>query len=446
MKKLLFLGIVKKALFLILMLVLTTPSHAELRIDVSGAKSEPTPLAMPTLTGNTSNAASVAKKITEVVQADLERSGLFRIIDKDAYIQTMENANTHPKFADWQAIKAHGLVHGDVQEESDGNLKVSFRLWDVFAQNQMDAKSLTTSPESWRRIAHIIADSIYERITGETGYFDSAIVFVSESGNQKKRVKRLAIMDQDGANVKYLTDGKDTVLTPRFSPNMRQATYFSYKDGKPKVYIIDVNTGASELVGHFDGMTFAPRFSPDGKKLVMSMAKGGNSNIYLYDLETKTTKQLTNTPFIDTSPSFSPDGKKIVFNSDRSGSQQLYIMNADGSDPKRISFGEGNYSTPVWSPRGDYIAFTKIRGGLFHIGLMRPDGSGERLIVNGWLIEAPTWAPNGRVLMFYRQTPSDSWGFGGTAKLYTVDITGYNERLVETPKDASDPAWSPLLH
>lgn len=446
MKKLLLFGLVKKALFLIIALMLSTPSNAELRIDVSGAKSEPTPLAMPTLTGNTSNASSIAKKITEVVQADLERSGLFRIIDKDAYIQTMENADTHPKFADWQAIKAHGLVHGDVKEESDGNLKVSFRLWDVFAQSQMDAKSLSTKPDSWRRIAHIIADSIYERITGETGYFDSAIVFVSESGNQKKRVKRLAIMDQDGANVKYLTDGKDTVLTPRFSPNMRQATYFSFKDGKPKVYIIDVNTGASELVGHFDGMTFAPRFSPDGKKLVMSMAKGGNSNIYLYDLATKTTKQLTNTPFIDTSPSFSPDGKQIVFNSDRSGTQQLYIMNADGSDPKRISFGEGNYSTPVWSPRGDYIAFTKIRGGLFHIGLMRPDGSGERLIVNGWLIEAPTWAPNGRVLMFYRQTPSDSWGFGGSAKLYSVDITGYNERLIETPKDASDPAWSPLLH
>lgn len=446
MKHLIIIGLVKKVLFLIIALMLSNPSNAELRIDVSGANSEPTPLAMPVLTGNSSSASKIGKQITEVIEADLERSGLIRIINRDAYIQNMENAGTHPRFADWQAIKAHGLVHGDVQEEPNGNLKISFRLWDVFAQNQMAAKSLTTTPDAWRKTAHIIADAIYERLTGESGYFDSAVVFISESGNQKKRIKRLAIMDQDGANVKYLTDGKDTVLTPRFSPNMRQVTYFSYKSGKPSVYIMDVNTGASKLVGHFEGMTFAPRFSPDGKKLIMSMARGGNSNIYLYDLDSGTTKKLTDSPFIDTSPSFSPDGKRIVFSSDRSGTQQLYVMNADGSNINRISFGQGTYATPVWSPRGDYIAYTQIKNGQFHIGLMRPDGSGERAVVNGWLVEGPTWAPNGRVLMFYRQTPSDTWGFGGTAKLYTIDITGYNERLVDTPRDASDPAWSPLLH
>lgn len=435
----------KKILFM-LMLCFGITAHGEIRIDVSGAQSEPMPVAMPILTGDTGTARDIGEQITEVVQADLERSGLFRVIDKDAYIQTMENANTHPKFQDWQAIKANALIHGDVKQNPDGSMKVSFRLWDVFAQTQMDAKSMTTTKDSWRRIAHIIADSIYERLTGETGYFDSAVVFISESGNQKKRVKRLAIMDQDGANVKYLTNGKDTVLTPRFSPNMREVTYFSYKDGKPKVYIMDVNTGASELVGSFQGMTFAPRFSPDGKNLIMSMSARGNTDIYSYNLDTKAKRQLTDHPAIDTSPSYSPDGKKIVFNSDRSGKQQLYTMNADGSDVKRISFGDGSYATPVWSPRGDYIAYTQIKSGLFHIGVMRPDGSGERLIANGWLLEGPTWAPNGRVLMFYRQTPSNSSGDGGTARLYSIDITGYNERTIETPKDASDPAWSPLLH
>lgn len=435
----------KKILF-VLTLCFAIMAHAEIRIDVSGAQSEPMPVAMPVLTGDSGAASDIGEQISEVVAADLERSGLFRIIDKDAYIQTMENADTHPKFQDWQAIKANALIHGDVKQNPDGSMKVSFRLWDVFAQNQMDAKSMTTTKDSWRRIAHIIADSIYERLTGESGYFDSAVVFISESGNQKKRVKRLAIMDQDGANVKYLTDGKDTVLTPRFSPNMREVTYFSYKDGKPKVYIMDVNTGASELVGSFQGMTFAPRFTPDGKKLIMSMSNRGNTDIYTYDLDTKAKRQLTDHPAIDTSPSYSPDGKKIVFNSDRSGKQQIYTMNADGSDVKRISFGDGSYATPVWSPRGDYIAYTQIKSGLFHIGVMRPDGSGERLIANGWLLEGPTWAPNGRVLMFYRQTPSDSGGDGGRAKLYSIDITGYNERTIETPKDASDPAWSPLLH
>ena len=435
----------KKILISIFVLFMAMTAHAELKIDVSGAQTEPTPIALPTFTGNTAKAADIGQKMTEVITADLENSGLFRIIDEDAYIQTMENAGTMPKFADWQAIKAHGLAHGDVHQDND-KLTVSFRLWDVYAMSQMDAKSLTTGSNSWRKMAHIIADAIYERMTGESGYFDSAIVFISETGSQKKRVKRLAVMDQDGANVRFLSDGKDTVLTPRFSPKMNKITYLSYKTGDPKVYIMDVDTGKSELVGNFKGMTFAPRFSPDGTKLVMSMAERGNTDIYLYDLDNKTRTRLTNHPAIDTSPSFSPDGKQIAFNSDRSGKRQIYVMNVDGSDVKRISFGDGSYATPVWSPRGDYIAYTQIKSGLFHIGVMRTNGSGERLIANGWLIEAPTWAPNGRVLMFYRKSPSDSWGNNGRSKLYSIDITGHNERLIDTPKDASDPAWSPLLH
>ena len=435
----------KKIVAFICMICISLSVRAELKIDVSGAHSEPTPIALPVFSGNTSRAADIGKDITEVITADLENSGLFRVIDEDAYIQTMDSINTLPKFADWQAIKAHALAHGQVQDNGD-NLVVSFRLWDVYAGVQMEAKSLTTGVKSWRKIAHVIADAIYERITGETGYFDTAIVFVSETGPQKKRIKRLAVMDQDGANVKFLSDGKNTVLTPRFSPKMNKITYLSYKTGEAKVYVMDIDTGVSELVGAFKGMTFAPRFSPDGTKLVMSIAERGNTDIYLYDLENKTRTRLTNHPSIDTSPSFSPDGKQIAFNSDRSGKRQIYVMNSDGTDVKRISFGDGSYATPVWSPRGDYIAYTQIKSGLFHIGVMRTDGSGERLIANGWLIEAPTWAPNGRVLMFYRKSPSDSWGNNGRSKLYSIDITGHNERLIDTPKDASDPAWSPLLH
>jgi len=435
----------KKIVAFICMICISLSVRAELKIDVSGAHSEPTPIALPVFSGNTSRAADIGKDITEVITADLENSGLFRVIDEDAYIQTMDSINTLPKFADWQAIKAHALAHGQVQDNGD-NLVVSFRLWDVYAGVQMEAKSLTTGVKSWRKIAHVIADAIYERITGETGYFDTAIVFVSETGPQKKRIKRLAVMDQDGANVKFLSDGKNTVLTPRFSPKMNKITYLSYKTGDAKVYVMDIDTGVSELVGAFKGMTFAPRFSPDGTKLVMSIAERGNTDIYLYDLENKTRTRLTNHPSIDTSPSFSPDGKQIAFNSDRSGKRQIYVMNSDGTDVKRISFGDGAYATPVWSPRGDYIAYTQIKSGLFHIGVMRTDGSDERLIANGWLIEAPTWAPNGRVLMFYRKSPSDSWGNNGRSKLYSIDITGHNERLIDTPKDASDPAWSPLLH
>lgn len=424
---------------------ITFPALAALHIDVAGARNEPTPIAIPYFTDKTNN-GDLNEKIGDVIVADLENSGLFRLIDRNAYIQQLNGIETRPAFNDWQIIKAHALIQGEIETMPDGTIQVSYRLWDVFAQTQMDAKILTTTADSWRRIAHIIADAIYSRITGETGYFDSAIVFVSQTGNQMKKKKRLAIMDQDGANFKYLTDDKDIVLTPRFSPNMKQITYFSYKNGKPRVYLMDIKTGESTLLGHFPGMTFAPRFSPDGKKLLMSMTKNGNADIYLFDLATRETTQITKHLAIDTSPSFSPDGRQIVFTSDRGGSSQLYTMDANGDNIKRISFGEGTYSTPVWSPRGDYIAFTKQRAGLFHVGIMKPDGSGERILADGWLVEAPTWAPNGRVLMFFRETPSDDDGNGGNARLYTIDVTGYNEQAVPTPKDASDPAWSPLLH
>lgn len=437
----------KKIGMLFLILMTGCPALGALRIDVTGAISEPTPVAMPYFNASGWRQQNIADSITDVIAADLERSGLFRIIDRDAYIQKIHSVDTHPHFADWQAVNAHALVHGEINEDPvSGELHVSFRLWDVYAQEQMEAKVLSTTPDSWRRMAHIIADQIYERLTGEKGYFDTKVVFISESGNQANRMKRLAVMDQDGANVQYLTDGKDMVLTPRFSPNMREVTYFSYKDGRPKVYIMDIVTGKSRLVGDFPGMTFAPRFSPDGKKLVMSLATRGNSDIYTVDLDSLKKKRLTDHPAIDTSPSFSPDGQRIVFNSDRGGTQQLYVMDAEGKNVKRISFGSGTYATPVWSPRGDYIAFTKIEENQFHIGLMRPDGSGERLIANGFLVEAPTFAPNGRVVMFFRQVPSDERGRGGASKLYSIDVTGYNERLIKTPEDASDPTWSPLLH
>lgn len=437
-------------LFLIVLSVVTfiffeQSARAELSINVTGSQSEPLPYAMPDLTGTSYSENTLGENITAVVTADLERSGLFRYINPDAYIQKLTDTNMRPNFADWQAINAQALIYGTVRETGD-KITVSFRIWDVFAQTQMEAKSFTASSESWRKVAHMMADYIYERLTGEKGYFDTKIVFVSERGNQLNREKRLAVMDQDGENFQFLTGGKDLVLTPRFSPNMKEVAYFSYQAGKPKVYLMNIADRRSSLVGNFPGMTFAPRFSPDGTHLIMSLSNRGNADIYTYNLKTKTKMRLTEHPSINTSPSYSPDGSQIVFNSDRGGNQQLYIMNADGSNVHRISFGEGTYATPVWSPRGDYIAFTKVRHGEFHIGVIKPDGSGERLITNGFLVESPSWAPNGRVLMFYRQNKSDRNGNGGTAKLYTIDITGYNERQVKTPADASDPAWSPLLH
>jgi TolB protein len=309
----------------------------------------------------------------------------------------------------------------------------------------MIALAFSTTPENWRRVAHIISDKIYQRLTGEAGYFDTRIIYVSETGKKTQRYKKLAIMDQDGANVKYLTLGNELVLTPRFSPKNQLVTYLSYFRNMPRVYLLDIETGVQEVVGDFPGMTFAPRFSPDGKKIIMSFAKDGNSDIYTMNLNTRVVEKITEHSSIDTSPSYSPDGKYICFNSDRSGLQQIYVMRSDGSNVKRITFGKGLYGTPVWSPRGDLIAFTKVHKGRFYIGVMRPDGSGERLLTENFYQEAPSWSPNGRVLIFYRETKSDDQGKGFSAKLWSIDLTGYNERLIETETDGSDPSWSSLL-
>jgi TolB protein len=430
------------ALLAVALLVLAAgAARAELHIDITRGKVEPLPIAIPAFSGT----GQVAADITQVLAADLERSGLFQPIDPHAYIDKDAATRVPPRYGDWRVINAQALVTGSADLEADGKLQVEFRLWDVVAEQQLAGLRYTTTQQNWRRIAHIVGDAIYKRITGEDGYFDTRIVYVAESGPMDRRVKRLAIMDQDGANHHYLTDGRALVLTPRFSPTAQEITYLSYARGTPRVYLFSIDTGQQEVLGDFPGMTFAPRFSPDGKKVIMSLAVNGNSDIYTLDLRTRQAVRLTDTPAIDTSPCYSPDSSQITFNSDRGGSQQLYVMNADGGNVHRISFGSGRYGTPVWSPRGDLIAFTKIDNGQFYIGVMRPDGSGERLLTQAFLVEGPTWAPNGRVLMYFRQAPSDAKGHGGSSRLYSIDLTGYNEREVITPQDASDPAWSPLI-
>jgi TolB protein len=414
-----------------------TPAHALVEIDVNRGTIEPLPIAITEfLSGD-----GLGAEVSAVVAADLKRSGLFQPIERAAFIEKVSNPDAAPRFEDWKVINAQALVTGRVTKEADGRVRAEFRLWDTFAGQQLVGQQFFANKENWRRVAHIIADAIYERLTGENGYFDTRVVFVDESGPRTERRKRLAIMDQDGANVRFLSTGNDLVLTPRFSPNRQEITYMSFAGGQPRVYLLQLETGQRETVGNFPGMTFAPRFSPDGQKVIMSLGReDGNSNIYTLDLRSRTTLRLTNTNAIDTSPSYSPDGSQIVFASDRGGRPQLYVMGADGSGARRISFGEGSYSTPVWSPRGDLIAFTKQTGRGFSIGVMRIDGSGERILTSGFHNEGPTWAPNGRVLMFFRQEA----GAGGP-RLHTIDLTGRHEQLVATPNFGSDPAWSPLL-
>jgi TolB protein len=413
---------------------------AVVQLDVSQGNFQPMPIGLPDFIGGTAGDGDTARGVTQIITANLRRCGLFAPIDPAAYIEKIASVDAVPRFPDWRAINAQALVTGRMTRQNDGRLKAEFRLWDVVAGQQLAGQQYFTTPDNWRRIAHIISDAIYERLTGEKGYFDSRVVFVDETGPAERRIKRLAIMDQDGANVRYLTRGDDLVLTPRFSPSTQEITYMAYGQGDPRVYLLNIETNQREIVGNFPGMSFSPRFSPDGQRVIMSLQEGGNSNIFVMDLRSKAMTRLTDTPAIDTAPSYSPNATQICFESDRGGKPQIYIMGASGGAAQRISFGDGSYSTPVWSPRGDYIAFTRQSGGKFAIGVMKPDGSGERVLTEGFHNEGPTFAPNGRVIMFFR----DPGGNAGPS-LLTVDISGRNEQRVPTPSFASDPAWSPLL-
>ena len=441
----------KNILFLVFLLIIFSAknSFALIEIDVTRGNLNPLPVAVSPLHVE-SNLSEVLKEIkvgseiSKIIETNLLRSGLFNPLEKDSFVQKPDIAHLKPRFEDWKLIKAQALITGKINITND-KLRIEFRLWDILAAKELMALAFTTVPTNWRRVAHIISDKVYKRLTGEEGYFDTRIIYVSEKGPKNKRIKRLAIMDQDGANTKYLTLGNELVLTPRFNPTNQMVTYLSYFRNLPRVYLLNIETGVQEVVGDFAGMTFAPRFSPDGKKIIMSFAVDGNSDIFTMNLETREVEKITEHPAIDTSPSYSPDGKYICFNSDRSGLQQIYVMRSDGSDVKRITFGKGIYGTPVWSPRGDLIAFTKMHQGNFYIGVMRADGSGERLLTENYYQEAPSWSPNGRVLIFYRETKSGSEGEGFSATLWSIDLTGYNERMVETLTDASDPSWSSLL-
>jgi len=410
-------------------------AQLNLRIG-AGAQFQPMPVAVADFAGD----ANLGPQVAGIITNNLRRSGYFAPLDKARHPERPA-FDAAPQFEAWKGAGVQGLITGRVTRDPSGRLKTEFRLWDIESGQQITGQQYFTEPNNWRRIAHIISDSVYSKITGFGAFFDTRVVFVDESGPKENRRKRLAIMDQDGANVRYLTQGDTMVVTPRYSPTTQDITYMAQRLGEqPRVQVINLETGARQVVGNFPDMTSSPRFSPDGQSIVMSLQQGGNANIYSMDLGSRTTTRVTSTAAIDTSPSFSPDGSQIVFESDRGGQQQIYIMGADGSNPRRIAFGEGSYSQPVWSPRGDYIAFTKRTKGSFAIGVIKPDGSGERVLTEGFHNEGPTWAPNGQYLMFFREPGGQAGG-----KLFMVDITGRVEQPVPTPSFASDPTWSPLL-
>lgn len=417
------------------------PARAQIEVDITQGNIDPVPIAVPDFLASEAETKRIGAEIAEVIRADLQNSGLFRALDPQSFLETQTDIDYEPTFADWRVIKADALVSGRIVRESADKVRVEFRLWDVFAGTQLQGIRFSTTRDNWRRTAHKASDAIYKALTGDEGYFDSRIVFVDQRGTKIDRKKRLAIMDQDGHDPQYLLGGSDLVVGPQFDPSSQTVTYMSYETLPPQVYMLNIETGRRELLGSFPGMTFAPRFTPDGEALIMSMERRGNIDLYTMNLRTRSTQRLTTDPGIDVSASYSPNGRQIVFQSDRGGSPQLYTMNADGRGAKRISFGDGRYNMPVWSPRGDKIAFIRQNRGTFALGIMNPDGTGERILTDDYLVDMPSWSPNGRVIIFTKE----SSGRNSRAELWSIDLTGRNLKRVNTPGQATDPAWSPIL-
>jgi len=427
----------------ILILSFSKYVYSNITIDIDSGKVEPLSTVILDFDSNEKFTKEISKQISKIIRNDLESSQLFRMVNPDAFINTNTKIDKAPIFNDWLAINTKILVHGKIQQRKDKKIRIEFHVWDITLQEQKKSGALVTTIDNYRRIAHIISDYIYTSITGENGYFDTRIAYISETGPKTNRIRRIALMDYDGANHKYLTDGIISVATPVFAPDMQKIAYMTYYKNTPRIYIFDIETGHQELLGEFPGMNFAPRFSPDGKKIAIAAATDGYTNIYEIDLKTKKTKQLTFGKFINTSVSYSPDGKYIVFISDKTGYPQIYKMHLLSGYITQISKNEGQYEEPAWSPRGDYVAFVKIYKGQFYLGVMDTDGNNERLITNDFMVESVSWAPNGRRILYYKQMPKAN--SADKVKIYSIDVSGRYETEIKTPHDGSDPTWSSLL-
>lgn len=433
------------ALMLVVSVFFVSNARAELHVDIVAGGVDPTSIAVQKFETIGKVSTSDAKMLREVVENDLKRTGLFKIVNHDAFPEFVK-MNEMPNFKSWDAIKTQALVQAALQPEGKDNYKLEFYLWDINGKEQIEAQSLIASKKSVRRLAHIVADAIYERLTGEIGYFDTQIVFIAETGPVDNRVKRMAIMDQDGYGMRYLSDKKTFVMSPHFSPNMSSVVFLSYRNDDPMVWVLDLDTGDQTKLGNFGGMSFAPRFSPDGNRVALSLVKDGITNIYEYNIENKSLRQLTFGKHIDTSPSYSPDGRYMAFNSDSSGSQQIHVLDLKTGKQNRITFGAGRYATPAWSPDGNYIAFTKIADNTFYIGIMNPQGRHEKILAGGWYMEAPSWAPGSRRLVYYETEQADD-GEERISHIRSVDITGQNMYDIDLKDEINgvEPTWSPKL-
>ena len=420
-------------------------ARAELKVDIVAGAANPISIAVQKFEVAGDVRSKDAAMMREVVENDLKRTGLFRIVNHDAFPEYVK-MHAMPEFQSWAAIKTQVLVQTKLTAESDNRYKLEFFVWDVNGREQIEAQSLVASRKSARRLAHIMADAIYERLTGEIGYFDTQIVFIAETGPVHKRVKRLAIMDQDGYGMRYLSDKDTFVMSPHFSPNMQSSVFLSYYNDDPMVWTLDLDTGEQRRLGQFGGMNFAPRFSPDGNRVAISLVKNGITHIYEYNIETKELRQLTFGNSINTSPSYSPDGKKMAFNSDRSGRQQIHVLDLETGSVERLTYGAGRYATPAWSPDGQFIAFTKIADDTFYVGIMNPQGRNEKILAGGWFMEAPSWAPGSRRIVYY-ETERAIDGIERISHIRSVDITGQNIYDIELPDGVNglEPTWSPRL-
>ena len=413
-----------------LWLFLLPAAHAQLRIDIVGGGATQVPIAIAAFKGE----EAVPPGLTNIVTADLTRSGFFKIIDSGG-VNPIPAEPAEVQYPMWKARGADILVIGSVSPLSGGKWDVRFRLLDVGKQSQLAGFAYEVTAQQLRSTAHKIADAIYEKLTGDAGVFSTKIAYIVKKGTRFE----LQVADADGNGAQTILASNEPIISPAWSPDGTRLAYVSFESKKPIVYIQSLLTGTRTVAANFRGSNSAPAWSPDGRRLAVVLTKDGNSQIYLINADGGNVTRLTNTNTIDTEPSFAPDGQWIIFTSDRGGSPQIYRVPVSGGAPERLTF-EGTYNvSPHYAPDGKSFVFVQRNGGRFNVALQDFVSKQAQLLTENSVDESPSFAPNGRIVLYATE-------IRGRGILASVSSDGrVRQRFSTESGDVREPAWGPIV-
>lgn len=427
---------------IILIISLTNNILFAQQIEVSGKNYKLTKIAINHFLTQKYEEKIIAKEIRDTVCKNLSDSGIFSIVAENNFIEQNKGSEFIPFFEAWKKINATILVNGSLTKNRKNNYTIVISIWDNILAKKILHRKITFSEKSIQKTSHIISDHIYQEIIGEKGYFDSKILYVAEKVIENKIFTRIAMMNQDGKEHKYLTNGKFISISPKISPDKENIAYVDFRAGISKIFLRNLYSGQENLLTNMKGSIFSPRFSRNGKKILFSLAKKGATNIFKFDINTKKISVLTRNIYINTSPQFSPDDKKIIFTSNRLGTAKIYTMNEEGKNVVKITEKPGSHLEPKWSPDGKYISYINLRRKLgYYINIINTKTGEETTVVKSDVIHGYCWCPNSKYILFSEAIGNKEEEKKTIYKLQKINIFNKHKTTINTPYSASDPIW-----